>query len=87
MKIHIIALLTVVCATVRVEAQETLPAAAPPAGPGAPAAVGPAQWSYAIGLDMGKSFGASKVAIDLDSLIAGFRDGIAGKEPQYSPEV
>ena len=42
---------------------------------------------YAIGLDMGKSFGATKIAIDLENLIAGFRDGLAGKEPQYSPEV
>lgn len=89
MKIRSIALLAVAFAAVRVEAQETLPAAAPPAGPGAaaPAAIGPAQWSYAIGLDMGKSFGATKVAIDLDNLIAGFRDGIAGKDPQYPAEV
>lgn len=36
---------------------------------------------------MGKSFGATKVAIDLDNLIAGFRDGLAGKEPQYPAEV
>lgn len=90
MKIRTIALLTVALATVRVEAQETLPAA-PPAGAGAapagPGAVGPAQWSYAIGLDMGKSFGATRIAIDLDSLIAGFRDGLGGKEPKYSPEV
>jgi FKBP-type peptidyl-prolyl cis-trans isomerase FkpA len=83
-----IALLAVALASVRVDAQETLPAAAPPAGPGAaPAAIGPAQWSYAIGLDMGKSFGATKIAIDLDNLIAGFRDGLAGKDPQYPAEV
>lgn len=89
MKIRTLALLAVAFATVRVDAQETLPAAAPPAGPGAaaPAAVGPAQWSYAIGLDMGKSFGATKVAIDLESLVAGFRDGLAGKDPQYPAEV
>ena len=87
MKIRTIALLALALAAVRVEAQETLPAAAPPAGPAAPAAVGPAHWSYAIGLDMGKTFGASKVAIDLESLIAGFRDGLAGKEPQYPAEV
>lgn len=87
MKIRTLALLAVAFAAVRVEAQETLPAAAPPAGAAAPAAVGPAQWSYAIGLDMGKSFGATKVAIDLDNLIAGFRDGLAGKEPQYPAEV
>jgi FKBP-type peptidyl-prolyl cis-trans isomerase FkpA len=89
-KIRTIVLLAVALAALRVDAQETLPAAAPPAGPaapGAPAAVGPAQWSYAIGLDLGKSFGATKIAIDLDSLIAGFRDGLAGKQPQYSPEV
>jgi hypothetical protein len=59
-KIRTIALIALALATVRVEAQETLPAAAPPAGPAAPAAVGPAHWSYAIGLDMGKTFGASK---------------------------
>nr|WP_261342500.1 FKBP-type peptidyl-prolyl cis-trans isomerase [Lacipirellula limnantheis] len=49
--------------------------------------MGPAQWSYAIGLDMGKSFGATKIAIDLESLVAGFRDGLAGKDPQYPAEV
>jgi FKBP-type peptidyl-prolyl cis-trans isomerase FklB len=87
-KIRTIALLAVALATVRVEAQETLPAAAPPAAPGAAkTAVGPPQWSYAIGLDMGKSFGATKVAIDLESLVAGFRDGLAGKDPQYPAEV
>jgi len=88
-KIRTIALLAVALASVRVEAQETLPAATPPAAPGAaaPAAVGPPQWSYAIGLDMGKSFGATKVAIDLESLVAGFRDGLAGKDPQYPAEV
>jgi FKBP-type peptidyl-prolyl cis-trans isomerase len=89
-KIRTLALLAVALTAVCVEAQETLPAAAPPAGAapaGAPAAVGPAQWSYAIGLDMGKSFGATKVAIDLESLVAGFRDGLAGKDPQYPAEV
>jgi FKBP-type peptidyl-prolyl cis-trans isomerase FklB len=86
-KIRLIALLAITLVTARAHAQETLPAA-PPAGPGAaPGAVGPAQWSYAIGLDMGKSFGATKVAIDLESLVAGFRDGLAGKDPLYPAEV
>lgn len=88
MKIRTIALLAVALAAVRVDAQEALPAAAPPAAPaGAPGSIGPAQWSYAIGLDMGKSFGATKIAIDLESLVAGFRDGLAGKDPQYPAEV
>lgn len=80
--------MAVALAAVRVDAQEALPAAAPPAAPaGAPGSIGPAQWSYAIGLDMGKSFGATKIAIDLESLVAGFRDGLAGKDPQYPAEV
>lgn len=89
MKIRILALLVVVAATARVHAQETLPAAAPPAGaaPAAAQPAGPLQWSYAIGLQMGQNFSATKIAIDLDSLIAGFRDGMDGKEPKYSPEV
>lgn len=88
MKIRTIALMAVALAAVRVDAQEALPAAAPPAAPaGAPGSIGPAQWSYAIGLDMGKSFGATKIAIDLESLVAGFRDGLAGKDPQYPAEV
>lgn len=86
MKIRILALLVVAATTVRANAQESLPAA-PPAGVAAPAAVGPLQWSYAIGLQMGQNFGATKIAIDLDSLIAGFRDGMEGKEPKYSPDV
>jgi FKBP-type peptidyl-prolyl cis-trans isomerase len=89
-KIRIFALLAVALATVRVNAQETLPAAAPAAGAApaaAPQQLGPLQWSYAIGLQMGQNFSATKIAIDLDSLIAGFRDGLGGKDPQYSPEV
>ena len=91
-----IALLAVALASVRVEAQETLPAAAPPAGPSAPAgpaapAAAPAidarHWSYAIGLNMGKNFGTNKLPLDFDSLVAGLRDGIAGKDPLYSEEV
>lgn len=93
MKIRIVALLAVALASVRVEAQETLPAAAPPAGPGAPAApaappaVDARHWSYAIGLDMGKSLVSNKLPIDLDSLLAGLRDGVTAKEPLYSEEV
>jgi FKBP-type peptidyl-prolyl cis-trans isomerase FklB len=90
-KIRILALLVVAAAAGRLNAQETLPAAAPPAGPatprGAQQPVGPAQWSYAIGLQMGQNFGATKIAIDLESLMAGLRDGMEGKEPKYSPEI
>ena len=94
MKIRMIALLAVALTSVRVEAQETLPAAAPPAGQTAPAgpAAAPAaldarHWSYAIGLDIGKGLIANKLPMDLDSLIAGIRDGSTGKEPLYSEEV
>ena len=92
MKIRFLAIAALLCsASLTSNAQETLPAATPPAGPGAAAA--PAEkldarhWSYAIGIDMGKSFAANSLPLDLDSLIAGLRDGLSAKAPQYSPEV
>ncbi|BBO30577.1 FKBP-type peptidyl-prolyl cis-trans isomerase [Lacipirellula parvula] len=92
MKIRLLAIAALLCsASLTSNAQETLPAATPPTGPAGAAA--PAEkldarhWSYAIGIDMGKSFGANKLPLDLDSLVAGLKDGIAGKDPQYSPEV
>ena len=95
MKILTLALLALLWSAPFVCGQETLPAAAPPAGPSAPAdpaaAAAPAldarHWSYAIGLDMGKSFLANKLPIDLESLLAGIRDGSTGKDPLYSEEV
>jgi FKBP-type peptidyl-prolyl cis-trans isomerase len=65
-------------------------------GPGAAGAPGQAaqapptdarHYSYAIGLDLGTSFRGDKMPLDLDSILAGIRDGLQGKDPRYSPEL
>lgn len=70
------------------EQAETLP---PAEGPAAPAADLPPtderHYSYAIGMDVGASFRDDKLKLDLDSVMAGLRDGLAGAEPKYSPEL
>lgn len=70
------------------EQQETLP----PAGDlAAPAAEAPPtderHYSYAIGMDIGSSFRDDQLKLDLDSLLAGVRDGLGGAEPKYSPDL
>jgi FKBP-type peptidyl-prolyl cis-trans isomerase FklB len=84
-----------------VVAQESLPTGpAQPAPATAPAnqiAPGPAapqapstdarHYSYAIGQDLGRGFRENKIALDLDSLIAGIRDAFEDKDPRYSPEL
>jgi FKBP-type peptidyl-prolyl cis-trans isomerase FklB len=69
---------------------------ASPPGQGAPGQAGqPAQapptdarhYSYAIGLEMGLRFRADKLPFDVESLVAGIRDGLAAKDPRYSPEL
>ena len=79
-----------------VVAQETLPGGAPaesaaPAVQGAPAREAPPtdarHYSYALGLDLGTSFRNDKVPLNVDSLLAGVRDGLEGKDPQYSLEL
>jgi FKBP-type peptidyl-prolyl cis-trans isomerase len=44
-------------------------------------------YSYAIGLDLGTSFRGDKLQLDVESLMAGVRDGLEGKDPQYSLEL
>jgi FKBP-type peptidyl-prolyl cis-trans isomerase len=83
-----------------VGAQETLPGgaaqqAAPGAQPapvqGAPSAEQPPtdarHYSYALGLDLGTSFRNDKLPLDIESVMAGVRDGLEGKDPQYSMEL
>jgi FKBP-type peptidyl-prolyl cis-trans isomerase FklB len=100
MKIPAIALLVAVALSAAwVIAQETLPvdpgqAAAPPqAGapaPGAPAAAPPTDarhYSYALGLDLGTSFRNDKLPLDVESVMAGVRDGLEGKDPKFSMDL
>jgi FKBP-type peptidyl-prolyl cis-trans isomerase len=69
-----------------VVAQETLPA-----GPGAdPLATAPPtdarHYSYAIGKQIGESFRKDELQLDVDSLVAGVKDALAGAKPQYTDE-
>jgi FKBP-type peptidyl-prolyl cis-trans isomerase len=79
-----------------VVAQETLPGGTPgesaaPAVQGAPAKEAPPtdarHYSYALGLDLGTSFRNDKLPLDVDSMLAGVRDGLEGKDPQYGLEL
>jgi FKBP-type peptidyl-prolyl cis-trans isomerase len=99
MKIRTIALLVAVALSAAwVVAQETLPVApgqaAPPAAgaaaPGAPAEAPPTDarhYSYALGLDLGTSFRNDKLPLDLESVMAGVRDGLEGKDPKFSMDL
>jgi FKBP-type peptidyl-prolyl cis-trans isomerase FklB len=100
MKIRAIALLVAVAlSTAWVVAQEALPvapgqaAASPQAGaaaPGAPAAAPSTDarhYSYALGLDLGTSFRNDKLPLDVESVMAGVRDGLEGKDPKFSMEL
>jgi len=70
-----------------VVAQETLPGATPQADPPEPPPTDARHYSYAIGLDIGTSFRGDKIELDLDQLMKGVRDGLAGADPQFSPEL
>jgi FKBP-type peptidyl-prolyl cis-trans isomerase FklB len=80
-------LIALVLSAAWVVAQETLPT-----GPGQP---GPKQalptdvrhYSYAIGQDLGSSFRENRIPLDLENLVAGVRDALQGKDPQYSAEL
>src|SRR5687767_6496048 len=94
-----IALLIVVgFSTAWVVAQETLPTGPgqlePKQSPGAPGSAAPEapptdarHYSYAIGQDLGTSFRENKIPLDLENLVAGVRDALEGKDPQYSAEL
>ncbi|QDS97265.1 FKBP-type peptidyl-prolyl cis-trans isomerase [Adhaeretor mobilis] len=44
-------------------------------------------YSYAIGLDIGASFGNDQIELDVESLVAGLKDGLKRAEPRYSREM
>ncbi|MEQ8209108.1 MAG: FKBP-type peptidyl-prolyl cis-trans isomerase [Lacipirellulaceae bacterium] len=43
--------------------------------------------SYAIGLNMGASLNDDEIEVDVDSLVAGLKDGLKRAEPRYSQEI
>ncbi|TWU29340.1 FKBP-type peptidyl-prolyl cis-trans isomerase [Bythopirellula polymerisocia] len=43
-------------------------------------------YSYAIGLEIGTSFLADGVVLDIDSLVAGIKDGLAKAKPKYEEQ-
>ncbi len=45
------------------------------------------QYSYAIGLEIGSSFHADKVQLDIESLLSGLRDGLKDNNPKYDRET
>lgn len=66
-------------------AQEGLPPAARPAAQ-APE-TDARHHSYAIGLDLGLSFRADEIELDVESLMAGVRDGLQQAPPRYTAEL
>lgn len=64
--------------------QESLPVGPPPAD--APP-TDARHYSYAIGLDVGSSFGKDQIELDVDSLLAGVRDGLAGAKPKFDKDL
>lgn len=44
-------------------------------------------YSYAIGLDVGRSFGSDKIELNVDFLLAGVRDGLEGADPKFAEDV
>ena len=64
-----------------VVAQETLPASGTKQPVGKPTQA--ELYSYAIGIDMGRSFRSSETALNIESLVAGVQDGIGGGQPKY----
>src|SRR5690349_12441627 len=45
------------------------------------------KFGYAIGVDIGKSLGPVKADVDIDALIAGLEETLAGKEPRLDDET
>ena len=86
MRTHYVALVAAVgLSAAWVVAQESLPVAQQkaPAQPPTDAR----HYSYAMGLDLGASFRNDKLKLDVESVMAGIRDGLEGKDPQYSHEL
>ncbi|MBX3426292.1 MAG: FKBP-type peptidyl-prolyl cis-trans isomerase [Pirellulales bacterium] len=83
----LLSLVVVAVSTASVAAQESLPAGAaarPGAGAAAPT---PTHHSYAIGYDLGASFRGDGIELDVEAVIAGIRDALAGAQPKYAPET
>jgi FKBP-type peptidyl-prolyl cis-trans isomerase len=68
-------------------AQETLPAAGPAGAPPADPPVDARHYSYLIGNQLGESFHDDEIELDVDSLLAGLKDGLAGADARYSEEI
>lgn len=75
--------LLVIAATGAIAQDESLPAA----GGGAAPPTDSRHYSYAIGLDVGASFKKDQLELDVDSLVQGLKDGLAGADPKYADEV
>lgn len=67
-------------------AQEDSPVRGELPGPNAPPTTAK-HYSYAIGLDIGSSFRADQIELDMESLLAGVQDGQRDAKPRYSPEL
>jgi FKBP-type peptidyl-prolyl cis-trans isomerase FklB len=80
----LIALITTMATNQTAVAQEDLPAAGgAQAAPAKPADSPATVYSYAIGKEIGTSFGSDNIALDIDSLVAGIKDAIAKQKPKY----
>ena len=66
-------------------AQEDLPEAGSQAA--APDAVTARQYSYAIGMEIGAAFETDGVHLDVESLLAGVRDGLNDAQPKFDKET
>ena len=76
------------CLASRVRAEEgPAPAEEADPGPAKSALKSPAQkWSYLIGTDIGKNLKRMNVDIDLDMLVLGAKEAMAGKTSRLKPE-
>lgn len=66
-------------------AQEDLPATREPVA--APDAIVAGQYSYAIGQEIGGTFRSGGVPLDVESLLAGVRDGLDDAKPKFDKET
>ena len=76
--------IVVACATWAI-AQESLPGRSPAAPADRQTTV--AQYSYAIGLNIGRGFKREATSVDLENLLAGMKDGLAGTKPKYDEKT
>ena len=67
-----------------VVAQETLPASGTKQPAGKPTTA--ELYSYAIGIDMGKSFNRAETPLNIESLVAGVQDGLTAVTPSTTKQ-